>query len=160
MKENALDVLMYLFENYMIEDTGFRKDHETLTAELSQAGFEHGEIDKAFNWLQDLSEMCDPDYSPPTHISEGSVRQFAPEEIAKLDKEIRGFLLSLEQAKVLDPQTREVVIDRIMALDSEEVDLDQVKWVTMMVLCNQPGREDICAWAEDLILDGVGAHLH
>jgi Smg protein len=36
-----------------------------------------------------------------------------------------------------------------MALNMQEVDLEQVKWITMMVLFNLPGRESACAWFEN-----------
>jgi Smg protein len=61
---------------------------------------------------------------------------------------------------VLDSATREMVIDRVMALDSDEVDLEQVKWVVLMVLFNQPGHEAAVAWMEDLVLDERAGLLH
>ena len=51
MKENMLEVLMYLFENYMIEGNEFEPDQEILSAELSRAGFGDGEINKAFDLM-------------------------------------------------------------------------------------------------------------
>ena len=57
MKESMFDVLMYLFENYMEEDTEFNPDQESLTTELSQAGFPRVEISKAFSWLEGLSGL-------------------------------------------------------------------------------------------------------
>ena len=57
MKENVFDVLMYLFENYMDEDPEISQDQETLSSELSQAGFPKGEINKAFTWLEGLSNL-------------------------------------------------------------------------------------------------------
>lgn len=159
MKENVLDVLMYLFDNYMVEEPEFQKDHQTLTAELFQAGFDHREINKAFDWLQDLSDMCDPDYPPPMHIGKKSIRHYATEEMRRLSPETRGFLLSLEQSGVLDAPTREVIIDRVMALDVEEIEMTHVKWVTMMVLSNQPQHGDAYTWMEDVVLNGVNAKL-
>jgi Smg protein len=47
-----------------------------------------------------------------------------------------------------------------MALESDEVDLDQLKWVILMVLFNQPGQEAAVAWMEDLVLDEVVAQVH
>lgn len=159
MKENVLDVLMYLFENCMVEEPELQKDHQTLTAELFQAGFEHRQINKAFDWLRDLSDMCDPDDPPSMIIGKKSIRHYAGEEMRRLNAETRGFLLSLEQSGVLDALTREVVIDRVMALEVEEIDLNHIKWVTMMVLCNQPGQEDVYVWMEDVVLNGVNAKL-
>lgn len=159
MKENVLDVLIYLFENYMVEEPELQTDHQTLTTELFQAGFQHREINKAFDWLQDLSDMCDPDCPPPMNFGEQSIRHFTAEEMRRLGPEIRGFLLTLEQSEVLDAPTREVVIDRVMALEAEEIDMNHVKWVTMMVLCNQPGHGDAYIWMEDVVLNGIDAKL-
>ena len=44
-----------------------------------------------------------------------------------------------------------MVIDRVMALEAEEIDLEQLKWVVLMVLFNQPGQEQ----AYDLLEDWV-----
>lgn len=160
MKENMLDVLLYLFENYMIEGQEFQPDQETLSVELAQAGFGDGEINKAFDWLEDLSELCDP---PSTIVRGGaatSIRHFSPEEQIRFDPQAKGLLLKLEQSGILDPETRELVIDRIMALETAEIDTEHLKWVIMMVLCNRPGHEDVVAWAEELIIDGIEQHIH
>ena len=69
-------------------------------------------------------------------------------ELDKLDTESRGFLLFLEQNGVLDAGQRELVLDRAMALDQEELELDDLKWVVLMVLFNQPGSEAAYAWME------------
>jgi len=33
------------------------------------------------------------------------------------------------------------VIDRLMALEGDEIDLEKLKWVVLMVLFSQPGRK-------------------
>ncbi len=50
-------------------------------------------------------------------------------------------LLALERGGILSPTQREIVIDRLLALDNEELSLEQVKWVVLMVLSSQPGEE-------------------
>lgn len=160
MKENMLDVLLYLFENYMIEGQDFQPDQETLSVELAQAGFGDGEINKAFDWLEDLSDLCDP---PSMNVRGGastSIRHYSPEEQTRFDAQSQSLLLKFEQSGILDPETRELVIDRIMALETAEIDTEHLKWVIMMVLCNRPGHEDVVAWAEDLIIDGIEQHIH
>jgi Smg protein len=45
------------------------------------------------------------------------------------------------------------VIDRLLALDTDELDLEQVKWVVLMVLSSQPGQELAYSRMEDLVFD-------
>jgi Smg protein len=80
--------------------------------------------------------------------ADGPVRVYVEAEIDRLDRDCLGFLMFLEQHGVLDAEGRELVIDRAMALDQEEVDLDDLKWVVLMVLFNQPGAEAAFAWME------------
>ena len=64
MKENVFDVLMYLFENYyMDDDNPVTPDRESVQQELSQAGFPTLEIDRAFHWPV-LPSRERPDQSP------------------------------------------------------------------------------------------------
>lgn len=158
MKQDVFDILLYLFENYMYDDGELEQDRDSLRKELTEAGFRQSEIGKAFDWLEGLAAMQDHEVSPATH--QRSIRLYADDELERLDSECRGFLLFLEQMGVLDFTTREMVIDRIMALDSDEVDLEQVKWVVLMVLFNQPGQEAAVAWMEDLVLDEMPGLLH
>ncbi len=77
-----------------------------------------------------------------------------------LDTDCRGFILYLEQMGVLTPASRELAIDRAMALEDEYFDVEQMKWVVLMVLFNQPGEEAAYAWVEDLVFDTMATGLH
>lgn len=159
MKQDVFDILLYLFENYMYEDGEMDHDRESLSNELLAAGFRQSEIGKAFDWLEGLADMqYQPNANP--ELLNRSFRVYSDAECERLDTESRGFLLFLEQMGVLDQVTREMVIDRVMALDSDDVDLDQLKWVVLMVLFNQPGQEAAVAWMEDMVLDDMGSLLH
>ncbi len=159
MKENVLDVLMYLFDNYMSDDIEFDTDEESLRVELQEAGFQSLEISKAFEWLEGLVALQDfPEKLPLVNTS--SLRIYTTEEAEKVDLDARGFLMFLEQTGVLDHNTREMVIDRVMALDEDEIDIEQLKWVTLMVLFNQPGREAAFAWMEDLVFEEAPGVVH
>ncbi len=159
MKENVLDVLMYLFQNYMDSEAGSQPTKETLEVELTEAGFRQVEISKAFDWLEGLA-MLQQSESRRFPVTNPSTRIFTLQEKEKLDTECRGFLLFLEQVGVLDTMTRELVIDRVMALEAEDFDLEQLKWVILMVLSHQPGQEAAYAWMEDLVFDEVTELLH
>ena len=151
MKESILDVLLYLFEHYFTEDSapplGDRAslNDSPLFNELSQAGFSAAEIHKAFDWLDALAEQRPAAAEPRTG---GPTRIYFGPELDKLGVDCRGFLLFLEQHGILDAHQRELVLDRAMALDQDELDLDDLKWVVLMVLFNQPGSEAAYAWME------------
>ncbi len=150
MKESILDVLLYLFEHYFANDATVTGDDLTahdspLVGELTEAGFSGAEIRKAFDWLDPLARLRPAPDQPRVN---GPTRIFHASEADKLDVEARGFLLFLEQHGVLDGGQRELVLDRAMALDQDELDLDDLKWVVLMVLFNQPGSEAAYAWME------------
>ena len=55
MKQTVIDILMYLFENYIDDEIELGSDDDRLKSELHEAGFESGQVSKAFDWLQDLA---------------------------------------------------------------------------------------------------------
>jgi uncharacterized protein Smg (DUF494 family) len=63
-EEKVLDVLMYLFENYIDDQNEVIPDQDALRVELTQAGFPRGEINKAFTWLEELSGLREDDMLP------------------------------------------------------------------------------------------------
>ncbi|GAA5218761.1 DUF494 family protein [Corallincola platygyrae] len=155
------DILMYLFENYIHSDVEVMVDHEELTSELTRAGFRHDEISKALSWLEGLADLQDSDRHPYLISSDAiSTRVFTAEESKRLDAECRGFLMFLESIQVLDMETREMVIDRVMELDIECIDLEDLKWVVLMVLFNVPGREGAYSQMEDLVFEVNEGFLH
>ena len=164
MKENILDVLMYLFENYMIEDTELQPVRADLEHELSNMGFTNGEIGKAFVWLEGLSDLCSAELDDSNRPL-NSIRHYTAYEAQKINVEIQGILLSLEESGMINSNTREIIIDRIMALDIEENHIDDnqtenAKWVIMMVLCNIDTNDSALELAEELVFDGISAERH
>ncbi len=140
MKEGVIDVLMYIFSSYADQENNLPEDRDGIDADLRAAGFDSLEIDKAFEWLDGL--VLDEDI-PVINQSSQTTRVFSPEETQRLADNAQGFLLFLEQSGVLTPTLRELVINRVMALDSvSEVDLEELKWVVMMVLFNSTEEHD------------------
>ena len=97
--------------------------------------------------------LSSPDIPEGTHQQTRSLRIYTPMELSRLSAECRGLLLSLEQAEILKPMQRELVIDRLLALDAEDLSLEQVRWIVLMVLSSQPGQEQACARMEMLVFD-------
>jgi len=83
MKENVLDLLMYLFENYIYDEPEEEPDRESLGESLEEAGFSSGEIDRAFAWLDGLAEQRK---LPELGGHENNpIRVFTDEESRRLD---------------------------------------------------------------------------
>ncbi|MBX3713962.1 MAG: DUF494 family protein [Lysobacter sp.] len=157
MKESILDVLLYLFEHYIANDADLVRDRDSLQNGLLEAGFSPAEIHKAFDWLDGLAERR---HDPSSARAGGPTRIFFGPELDKLDVDCRGFLMFLEQQGILDANQRELVLDRAMALDQDELDLDDLKWVVLMVLFNQPGSEAAYAWMETQMFEDDGDLVH
>lgn len=154
------DVLMFLFENYMDGSITLKAEKATILAELEKVGFERHEIDRALNWLDGLNHVT-KDAETESQPTVTAMRHYLPEECEQLGVDGRGFLLYLEQLGILDPHNREIVIDRVMALDSREVDLGRIKWVVLMVLFSQPDKKSALSLLQEIVLaDDVPDVLH
>ncbi|MCX7557603.1 DUF494 family protein [Xanthomonadaceae bacterium JHOS43] len=158
--EILLDVLLYLFENYFYDDPDLAGDRSTLQAGLIQAGFSPSEVSKAFDWLDALSVQR-AGFDPIREGSQrGPIRLYAEQERERLDTDCRGFLMFLRDNGVLDAVQHEHVVERAMALDQDEIDLDDLKWVVLMVLFNQPGQEAAFAWMESHMFHAEDELVH
>ena len=163
MKQTVLDVLIFLFENYLDDDNSgdnsISVDEDSLRLELKESGFDEEQIAKAFEWLQGLAAQQDS--LAVSEVAESTaIRVYTSKEERKLDLESRGFLLFLEQIGVLGQHSRELVLDRVMALEANLIDMEQLKWIVLMVLFNQPGKEEAFGWMEDLVMDEHSGILH
>jgi Smg protein len=142
MKETVLDVLMYLFESFVDSEDEPEPNRNELRDELESAGFGDREIDGALEWLDALNTS---DAVPNVSALSAGMRIYDAAELDRLDAKTRGYLLHLEQLGILLPAQRELAIDRLLALECEEIDLEQVKWVVMiaqmedLVFAEEPG---------------------
>jgi len=158
MKQTVFDVLMYLFENYIDDDSANQTDPEELKALLHDAGFGKSHISKAFDWLEGLVRLQNETVT--TSNSTNTIRAYHALEARKLNIECQGFLHFLEQMGVIDATGREHIIDRAMALESDEIDLTQLKWVVLMVLFNQSGSDEAYVWMENMVLENLSKDFH
>lgn len=159
MNESIIDVLIYLYENYMDSDDSVPSDQIMLEEELVQAGFPASEVKKAFDWLDELAwRQGTINYGQAK--ANHSMRIYNSQEQQRFDLEIQGMLLYLEQAGILDPMSREIVIDRAMAIEIEELTQDDVKWIVLLVLLNRPGQENSFALMEEMVYNDEPEYLH
>ena len=158
MKENVLDVLMYLFETYVDTDEEPEADHNELRDELARAGFGDPEIDRALDWLDGLTDHQEG-LAFNAQTAHGT-RIFSDFEQERLDSASRGYITYLEQIGILSPPQREILVDRLLALESADIDVEQIKWVVLMVLFSQPGQELAYARMEDLVFEESTGSIH
>ncbi len=157
MTTSVLDILIYVFDRYMLDEAPEMLERDDLARDLERAGFAHANVERALDWLADLAG----ERSHPSVAGSGrSVRIFSHCELTRLSTECRGFLMTLERLGVLSPPQREIVVDRMLALDADELDTEQLKWVVLMVLSSQPGQEQAFARMEDLALDSAARPPH
>lgn len=153
-----LEVLMFLFENYMDGGIALDMDDESVVIELEKVGFDRYEVGRALEWLYGLAEVQQEvsAHSPSVH----AIRHFLIEEEEHFGVAGLNLLLNLERMGVLDPVTREVVIDRVMALDDEDVTLGRIRWVVLMVLFAQPEKKSALILMQEMVLADASGVLH
>ncbi len=155
MKTEVMDVLLYIFERFQEDEFIPMDKAQTLIDELEDLGFHSSKINSALDWLDGLIENSSSDFAP-LETEQQNIRVYHPYELKYLSIECCDFLYFLEQQKVLDPHSREAVVDRVMALDSQKtINLDDLKWVIMMVLFNLPGKQEAAVW-----LENIDNHFH
>ncbi len=158
MNENVMEVLLYLFENYMDDELEDGAVRSAVSRELEAAGFRKIDVNKAFGWLADLAIRKE---MPVMQAMPDAIRVYADEEAQRIPLECRELLMYMERLGVLEADARELIVDRLMALDADdELDVEQLKWIIHMVLFNQPGQEAACAWMEDRVLQSPHEPLH
>ena len=151
MTGTVFDILIYVFDRYMLADTPDVPERDELALDLERAGFAEEHVERALDWLADLAG----ERERPTLHAAGprAMRIYTDSERARLSADCRGYLLQLERTGILSPQQREIVIERLLALDTEELDVARLKWLVLMVLSSQPGEELACSRMEDLVFD-------
>ncbi len=157
---SVLDILIYVFDRYMLTDTLAVPERDELALDLERQGFSLDRVEQALDWLADLAGERDrptPERwsgaAGTTVAPSPAMRVFTPGELQRLPVQCRGYLITLEHAGILSPQHRELVIERLLALEAPELDVDQLKWIVLMVLSSQPGEELACSRMEGLVFD-------
>jgi len=157
MKESVLDILIHLFENFLEAEDEPEPSRDALKQELEHAGYPEREVERALEWLEGLADDQSRSVGEP---AVRSVRVFSRHEAGRFDTPVRGYLLHLENIGILTASQREVVIDRLLALDADDIDIEQVKWVVLMVLFSQPGQEQAYERMEDLVFEERRDAMH
>src|ERR1044072_5268783 len=128
MTGSVVDILIYVFDRYMLDEVPEGPEREDLARHLEGAGSGPRYCDSgldgrpgacARNWFAVLASVRD---ALPLAGSGPAVRVFSDGELSRLSTECRGFLFTLERMGILSMQQREGVIERMLALDVDELD--------------------------------------
>jgi Smg protein len=166
IKQSVVDVLMFLFERYLDDDDASESsrvtdERDSIQLHLEELGFHNQEINQAFDWLEDLADLQADmqDKQEFVAIKDTSIRIYSEQEKKLINLESIGFLNFLEQSNILTCVTRELILDRVIAL-GHPLDAEQLKWIIMIVLHTQAGEENTLALVEDFIFDETLEQIH
>ena len=154
MKENVIDILKYLFESYIDEDIHHIPTNKNVHKELSLAGFNKQNINLKFKWLDDLALLKEDLFDQNQQLSFSS-RVYNSIEVDRFSIEARGFLYHLENKGLLDFNLRETIIEKSLALEIEDIDLELIQWVVLMVFYNISSAETAFTWIEDIVFEEI-----
>jgi Smg protein len=146
-----LDILVYLYESYRMAELA--PDRDTLEKKLFAAGFDEPSVKDALDWF---SHMAATEAHP--RLAESTLfRHYAREEMDKLDDDCRASLRFLEEAQILDAESREWVINGLMQLTGEDISPEQVRWMSLIVLWSR-GYIEHYTYLEEMLLNEATLH--
>lgn len=149
------EVLVFMFKNYFTSQDIL--DDITMEQELSAAGFEQDDILDAFDWFQEMRSMFNAPAFDYAH-DKTAIRIFTSNETKVINTESLGFLIFLQQAKVINDVERDLIVDRAMALNTNKLGIEEMRWITMMALWSQ-GRDKDYSFVEDALFNPRGLTL-
>jgi Smg protein len=153
MKQHMMDVLVYVFENYMTEhynlkETGHRQQ---IISGLQKIGFSPGLIEDAIVWLQQVSQKPDN----LIQQSQNAVRHFSHKEQQILGVDGIDFIEYLMAQGILSNQSRELLIDGLLYLKADNIEVDDLQWLALIILFSQPDQEQAFVDLERLLFDSA-----
>ena len=119
--------------------------------ELAEIGFLQKDIQRALKWIE-LFSLLKEDYIKLENGSMPHNRVFNTHEKAKLGVAGEGFLHHLSLSGFNSPAMRELMINSIMALDTERVSLEEIKWICFIVITSVNEEERSQLWLESIVL--------
>ena len=152
IKEDFLDILLYLFEYYSEDPVRESDSSFEIRDHLIDAGFQDVAIDHAMDWVEIFKNSKD-DMMIHTP-SNSSVRILSDDEKNLLDVECQNYISRLEKFGLLTPEKRELLIDKLTSIGFEPMDLEVVKALSILMLFQEPSVEvRLHAYENEEIID-------
>ena len=106
MTGSVLDILIYVFDQYMLAELPEVPERETLAADLERAGFGRHDVERALDWLADLAG----ERSRPEITANRAIRVFSELEVERIPAACRGYLLQLETDEFPEPMASDWIV--------------------------------------------------
>jgi len=153
-----LEVLIFIYQNYWDNHGGAESketDEAIMAYELSQAGFNHQDILHAVDWVKDLRRSVQ---QPQYQQDPAALRIFCDQERSKICDESLNLLCLLQKSALISAHERDLIIDRAMVLPQETISMEDIRWITMMVLWDENRKQDYL-FVEDALFNPKGLSL-
>ncbi|MCX7545722.1 DUF494 family protein [Marinicella gelatinilytica] len=158
MKQQMMDVLVYVFENYMTERYNLKESsqRQRIINGLQKIGFSPGLIEEALLWLQQVSGK------PENMVQQSAtaMRHFSQKERQMLGSEGIEFIEYLMSQDILNNQTRELLIDGLLYLKADNIEVDDLQWLALIILFSQPDQEQAFVDLERLLFEPTELREH
>jgi Smg protein len=147
MKTEVLEALLFIFDTCVDEETGAMAQDIAIEASLNEVGFSDQETTKAMAWIDGLAQWRIN--TDELELNPKSIRILSPSEQKVLPLECINYIYELERLGILAAVSREIVIDRAVALAMDEaLDIEKIRWIAMVVLFNSANQQDVFALME------------
>jgi len=158
MKQHMMDVLVYVFENYMTEQYNVKESghRQLIISGLQKIGFSPGLIEEALVWLQQVSREPGAMIKP----ADESVRHFSHKEQLIVGHDGIEFIEYLMAQGILNHHSRELLIDGLLYLKADNIDVDDLQWLALIILFSQPDQEQAFVDLERLLFDPAEIREH
>ena len=155
--ESVLTILMYLFKNHVKNHGPQEASEEELIGELQSVGFRPSAIESALNWISKLANNADEITHPQSSFSR---RILTEQELHIFNTDCQNYLLFLQEQNILNALGTELVINQVIDLETNNIDVGIIQWVTLMLLYNQDNQQEALAKMELLVLQEQADLLH
>src|SRR5690606_27471100 len=108
--------------------------------------------------FSELAQQNNDSY-PDSLTEVKSIRCFSSIEMVTIDTEGRGFIIFLEQSKIINPLQRDLLIDRVIGLDEGSASPRKIKLVVLTELWMHNQLSDD-AVLEKLLIVSDAHHWH
>jgi Smg protein len=158
VKATIFELLIQLFEAMGTSRQSDAEYFQYCVETLKSAGLSRQDLNHALSWLDKFSKGPQREFSGPSEV----VRIFSEEECQRINLQGRSFLLQLLQVGAIDRYTLEHILDCVAELEVSEVNLNQLKWIVVMLASAEFKNQAYAEWLEHTILreDGPQRVLH